>query len=671
MPEKVYVSEERKAKKIAFDAIVKHGYKEIVEEEGLDQALLKFVQRRFEKCRDKSQHARQMFQIKNNLYEIGLRAYRAPNVYKTPYRSARFYHTVESWIDEITENYPIMSLQASTYRDRNAADKARGIEQVLNVMDADIGIKGVREQTIEDIGKLGTGIEYEYVDEDDGHYFINTRRVDPRCFFPDDACTDQRNMRDCIYQEEMTPSDFNSLYGKYKNVEEVEYGKVQTSDNTLEYKSRREIEDGKEDEYIVRVNHYFNAQFGFRITFANRTLIYANSISKIPFIAYYKKKPNDSFWGISAIEETAPEVFALDTLIELGFRSAKSRLQEMIIADGNFGYHQGLRQQPGGMWVLSDMPQDKKVEDTFARVQLGSIPPEFFAMRELFLDELSTSSQNDQRALQVNPNQLATQTRAKKESFAKRGRRNTRSIMWNSLKRRTEIRLDLLMKYIVPRNQDFYIDGYFVLQGETANPKFIRDSVGSGVFRLKKENSNVRLKVVVTDAKDKAQADEEEFAQLLQYFSTIVQAAQIDQKVAEAVNMVGIAKVLAEKKNLDKRDIFTDYADAGTDQIRQDQLRIEAELPPAYPKNDNVEELITMSFAHREYLRTRKDMSPKSRFLLQEHIQHILEKINKITEAESLDPEQEQGLTPKQIQEEAQMRQQSNAQLPQAPPLIR
>lgn len=656
MSEKIFVSDDKQAKIKAYGALLAHGYDREEISKGLDAALLKFVQERFAKQEEKSRHVRQMFKRKSDLYETGLRAYTVQNTMDKPYRSARFYHAVESWIDEITESYPSASLLADTYRDRDASEKAKGKEVVLNAMDGKIGIKAIREQIAEDIGKLGTGIEYEYVEEIDGKRIIQTRRADPRCCFPDETATDQAHMNDFTYQEEMAPSTFFKNYQKYTNISEVKWGKPEKEGGVLKLYTKREAEEAKVtvDMCLVRVNHYFNGQFGFRLTFANGVLIFANTIGRIPFTFSYKKKPNDSIWGISAIEETAPEIFALDNLIELGFKNAKNRLQEMIIADGAAGYNHNLKQGSGNMWILPSVPRDKKIQDTFEKISFGTIPPEFFSFRELFLDELTISSQNDQRALMVNPNQLATQTRSKRESFAKRGRRVANGIIWASVKRRWEIRLELLDKYIVPMGQTFHVDGYFILGNDSKNPKFIKDSAGSGVYRLRSQNADVNVEVVVTAAADKSQLQEEEFADLVSVFGQVLQAAQLDQALAEAINWKGFIKAILEKKNVDARDVFKDVADTGIDQIKDDFYRILAGYPAKYPESNDVMELIKMSQGFIELLHT-KGMDSQRVNLLVNHITNIGNKIKTICEQDSRNPDEEQGITPEEIQKQQMM----------------
>lgn len=615
--------------------------------DGQGVSLVEFVRWRFTAMEEAKRTVNAKIQRCRELREQSLRTYEARNVYAVPYRSAQFHQQVEGLIDEITENFPEVSLRASTYRDKNAAEKAKGKERVLKAMDEDIGIEAKREALAEDISVCGTGVLFEEPREkrrSDGRRVIDSLRVDPRDIYVDETARDIDEARDFDWPREMPYSTFVSLYEKNFDISKIQPAKLGSSGN-LEavslstYWTLRETEEGKTnfDEYKVRVHDYFNEEFGFRLVVANNEVLWCEKIDCVPLTFYYKKKMNDSVWGVGIIEEIAPEVFALDTVTQLAFLNAKNQLQSIILAAPDSGLHAGLSLQPGGVYALTGLTETGKVQDSFAEVQFGKIPNDFFAIREMFLDNLSVASQMDQRALLANPNQLATQTNAKKESFAKRGRRLQRGIMWRSEKRRWEIRLELLDRYIAPMRQEYHIDGYFVLQGDGPNPKFIKDSAASGIYRLRPDNADVDAEVIVSDAKSKAMLEEQEAERLIQLFGLSVNASGADPRFQESVDLVSMHKAITERFGLDKKDVYRDFDKAGYDAVESAQRRAYLGVMPKFPECEDVEELINQAFAHRFFL-AKKNVQGRAKRIIIDHIGKLIEKALKLAEVEAMDP---------------------------------
>jgi hypothetical protein len=654
---------------LAKEAASKSGFQRVGAEVS-EKTLVEFVKHRFKRMEEAKRTINAKFERCRELREQSLRVYQAHNPYNTPYRSAQFHQQVEGRKDEITENFPVASLRASTYRDRSAGEKAKGKERVLEAMDEEIGIEAKREALAEDIAVCGMGITFEDVcirktASSKERRVIDTIIVNPRDLYWDETARDFDECRDFVWRRQMPYSTFLCLYSGKFDTGKVNPAKV-GADGKMEmvdaetYWTQRETEEQKTDlEYVVRINDYFNDEFGFRLVVANGEMLWCEKTCP-RFSAYYNLKMNDSVGGVGIIEEIAPEVFALDTITQLAFINAKNQLQSMIIAAPDVGLHAGLKLQAGGVFALTGMTETGKVQDAFSEITLGKIPNEFFNMREVFLDNLSVSSQMDQRALLANPNQLATQTKAKQQSFAKRGRRLQRGLMWRSEKRRWEIRLKLLNEYIAPMRQEYYIDGYFVLQGDSDSPKFIKDSAANGVYRLRPDNANVEAEVIVTSKSNKAIMEEEEKKQLLQMFGMTIQAMQADPEFAQSVQLKSLHRAIVDKMELDPKDIYNDFDSTGYDAVESAQKRAFMGLHPKFPETNDVEELINQAYAHRSFL-GRKEVRKDVKQIIIQHITRLAEKAMQLAEEEARDPaEREQ-----EMMANAQMQQGQVQELPQ------
>lgn len=495
---------------------------------------------------------------------------------------------------------PEVNLIAVQQEDRNANERAKGIECVLKTIDENNSAREILTELAEDAGVCGTGIAHEYFDKNGKT--LKTVRIDPREFFVDEKVNKIDDAADCIWRREFSKKDFLSVFGKFDGAQKVQFlCKQDATDNidstTAKTYTLREIEDFKNSEnnekkdFFVRVYDYWNVVEKKRIVFANNAKIFEDEIEKLDFTFWYFSKNNDSIWGIGLIEICAPEVFALDNYVELAFRNAKSKMQKMIVGDGGVGFHTGLKQAPNGIWVLNDLGE-KRVADTFAQIELGGVPNEFFGMHNLFLDNLTISSQQDQRALYANPNQLATQTKAKKESFQKRIRTIMKRTMWRSLRRREQIRVKLFQKNIAELNENFFIDGYFVLRGEKANPTFIKDSSAFGIFRATQENTKVEIGVRVVSARQKAEMNEEEQGRFLQFFQLATNAASVLPEVAQGIDWAAFVEEGAELFGRDKKRFWKNYAAKGKDKVAIEQRKFLLGVAPKIPDDEDFEELL-------------------------------------------------------------------------------
>jgi hypothetical protein len=600
-----------------------------------------FVRMRFEAMAKAKEPIMRKFQKCLLIRDFGLDAYKNhDDPYNQKYRSARSEELVQAWIDEISENMPEVNLVAADFRDRDAQEKARGKERALASIDEETGANGEKLKRTDDVAALGTGILHERWNPD----FLNTDgekgnlesiRIDPRYFFIDEAATDIKNARDCLLRDRMTLSEFMEKYEDF-DISEVKFGKMQNGTpkkaqdgNSLHFFTRDEAEAGKNDlntEFFVIVYDYWSKSLGKRFVIANNSIVHFEEISDLDFSVDYYLKRNDSFWGIGIIEKCAPEIFALDVFTELAFKNGKMALEPMIVGDGGVGFHTGLKTAPGTMIALSDIG-DRNIRDTFAEIRLGGIPGEFFNFREILQDDLTTSSQIDQRALMANPNQLATQTRAKKESFQKRGRSILRRTLWESERRRMKIRVRLFDKYIAPLSRNFLVNGYFVIRGESENPTFLKDSAARGNFRATTKNTKVKVSISVSDSQKKANLDKEARDQILTAMNFTANLKQIDPEEGKKINVLGMAEMLFENLGLEKSRILEEYSGRGIDEIQKEHKRMAFGAKVSVPNEEDFETSEIHLEEHRRFLHENPKLSSGTKRIIIEHIEETAKRM--------------------------------------------
>lgn len=604
---------------------------------------VKYIENRFNKMEKSKLEENLKIKVCKDLCDQALQEYKIQNTLKRPYRSARFFQVKQKWIDKWVENMPQCSLKTSSYRDSNAAEKAKGIEKSIESLTEETNENDIKTQIFDDALSSGTGILS--IDYSSSIKNILPLRVDPRDFYLDENCDSINNAKDCIWARKFYFHEFNEDFAEFEIGEvKFKYENKQSGDkkSSPNYYTRSEILEKKNDEVdkaFVWVYVYDNKILGKRFVVANNIIIHEEDLPKdessnamLPFSLYYWVKNNESPWGIALIQAIAPEVFALENFTELAFRNAKARLQKMIIGDGDVGFHTGLKQQPNGIWVLNNL-SGRNVRETFSEIELGGVPGEFFSMHNLFLDNLTVASKVDQRALMANPNQLATQTNRKKESFEESVRTVIKRTLWTSEKRTMELKVSFFKSHIVPLRKSFDIEGYFVIRGDKKNPTFIKDSAGKGIYRATGENTNVKVRVNVISQNKKFDLDNDQQDRFLKSItawgntmSTILPILQsVDpeeaKKVVSKFDFVGMTEEFAEIFGRDKSKWTKDSEERGVDAVEQEQKRFRLGFPVVPSQDEKFDDALSRIQMHIEFLKEYdEELSSKSKNLVIDNI---------------------------------------------------
>lgn len=593
----------------------------------VNERICLFVKSRFGMMEEKKRWQAFKIQRCRELRDLGLTAYQEKNPYSKPYRSCTFDSLIDTWLDKYVENMPDWALKASTFRDAEAQEKATGIQIALQSIEEDTSSEEVKCQVMEDAFTSGTGVMYHWFNPalNNGRGNLEDCYVDVRDIYPDDAAISIDKCRDIVWREDIPWSTFQEIWGEYFDISLVQAGAL-TAEGDMKYYSKTEEQEQRNKlDFKARIYQYWNKELNIYCIIVNQWCIFATLFEdeELPFTFYYNKRRSDSIWGNGLIEKTAPEVFAIDVLVELAFKNAKSSLQKQIVADGAVGFHSGLKQAPNGIWIIPELG-DKNVKDTFAEISLGGIPNEFFGMRTVFLDNLTTIAKIDLRQLLSSPNyqETATRTAAKKESFEEPVRSFMRRNLWRSERRRVQIKVQQFKDHIAPLNQDFHVEGFFVLKGDTDSPQFVKDTMGEGVFRANSKNTNVDVKVVVTSQQKKDLTDDQEVQKFLQFMKLSVESASISPEVAQKINFAGFLEQGADLFAIDKRQLIKGYEDKGFDAIQHDiEMLFAFEQPIIIPNFNDPMDYVDRFNDFRQYINIyKKKLTPKIFSLMNKHL---------------------------------------------------
>ncbi len=618
--------------------------------------IVDFVNERFRRMEFSKQTISKKIDRCDILFNRGMNAVHVKNIYSSRYLSQRFFSAVQAWVDDWVENNPQTTLKASEWRDRSANQKAKGIAKALDIIDNKGFAQNERVRAFEDAAKYGTGVILDQYDE--GRQEMTTHRIDVRDFFIDDAATSyyggtevgSGDARDVIYRQRIPFTTFKEKFGNRKGydiegvapvIASISNGDLSPLFSNL---STTERDEGKDLVKVVVIKHYFNVESGKRYMVAGDKLINEQEMqtSILPFIVYNFQKQGNSPWGIGVIELMCSAVNANDTLMQLTLMGAKNDLQPVLVVDEQSGISSNKKVQPGGVLTLKN-PGQKKMSDVFATIKLGTEPGKYFDFKNMLDDEQTIATQKDPRSLFINPNQLATTTLAKKEAFAKRTRTILQRTLWTSEKLRGMVRVELFKKFIAPKGKDFFIEGSFVLRGDTESPKFIDDNLGSGTYRATKNNTDVDVEVYVEAKKEKSNSDEQEIGQKLQFLQVVSNQISIMPELKDEFNMKELISSVGEAMIDDFSKVLKQTAKKGTDAVEEIHKRILLGVSTPTPKDETFQDTIERIDSHKSFLKANiNNLSLQQKIKITDIITKAYEDIDKAGKLEEKGSQQVQ-----------------------------
>ena len=192
--------------------------------------------------------------------------------------------------------------------------------------------------------------------------------------------------------------------------------------------------EGREKEYgkFVIVVEYWDQENDDLIMYANNWqnkfyeskegIPYAHK--QLPFHFYYDYRREDSIFGIGEVELNMPYNLFKETVVNLMIDNAKLELQPAYIIAGDVNFNaEESELEPGAIFTLRGSNVGK-VQDSIMPFRPGGVTTDIPLVLNTIEDSRIVVTGDDTRALYANPDQLATQTLAKREALQKRIRGN-------------------------------------------------------------------------------------------------------------------------------------------------------------------------------------------------------------------------------------------------------
>lgn len=554
--------------------------------------------------------------------------------FKNIYRFPEVFGAIQRKTADLYDSLPEVKLTATTSKGADAAIAAnatlkcvRGLSQAqrekLRAM-ADCPMYGqgimysaVIEHEKKIIPAEDDELDLEFKDSDlktvTMYKGILRQRVDPRDFFVDESAINLHDTggatgaRDVFIVKTYAYSSFMSSFAEYKDIDKV----VPVAGTNTFFGFDKYITnwEGKESKYanngVVVVIDYWNQEKDWHLIVANGVEIYFGAIpfrhKKLPFVIYYNYKRDDSIWGVSEVEILAPFIYAKETMLNLQIDDAKLALQPFYFVDGAVTFDENQEIEPGAMIRLRGI-KGGKVSDSVMPARSGGIDQSAVQLYQQLEDLQITATGDDFRSLYANPQQLATQTLAKKEALQKRIRAATLINNNDAEKELTEQEFSNICQFLTKPYMDINgrvkyrrikSEGYIVHQEEDDDlPKFTESYGATGYFSLNNKvfnDTDFQMEVV------EKQLDELEKKDWLQNMNialkTIFEFAAANPNLIQSVDVVDLSKQILRKFEFDTEAVFKEpnAMDNGKDLIDfEHEAIIFGKEPPVTQTEDSI-----------------------------------------------------------------------------------
>lgn len=521
---------------------------------------------------------------------------------------------------------------------------------------------GVHKKKIREGGKLMDRVMY------DG---LIAERVDPRDVIPAYSALvlhDHTGQAHCpflfrrkIYLE----STFKQKYADPKFdikgvVATSSYQGAFSGDRTLTEREGIEKESGG----YVTVLEYWDQEHDIFRVYANNfdTVIYDSpdgipySHKQLPFHFYYNYRREDSIAGVGEVELRMSYNLFREQLLNLMIDNAKLELQPAYVIDGDVNFNsEEAELEPGAIFTVRGL-DGGKLQDSIMPFRAGGITSDIPNVLSTIEDSMITVTGDDTRSLYANPNQLATQTLAKREALQKSIRNNvmdntsdTEFYLANQIV--SYLKNELAKPYKDRENKTVFrkiqIEGFDVSQDKKeSGVAFDRSDNSEGTFYL---NSKVAemfedYEIEIISAKLDEQIKRDRMEKLMLYVQQIMSTAQADPTILQGFNIGEFLKQVSKDLGLDTAQIFSRKG-GGT---KSDRLKLEynlialGEVPRIDPEFYDLETTLARHQELMEYEQSAlfKKMNKKSKEALNKfkinllmHVQEIARNGGEIPQA--------------------------------------
>lgn len=365
-----------------------------------------------------------------------------PNDFNTSYRFPELFGDVQRKYDSIVEVMPQMRVRGV---DNSAIAFQAAIEHEVRISN----LERVKQMALLQSIYFGIGCyavfptDYE-IDGELRYSGLTAELVDIRDIFPAHSAQqlhDHTGRNQCPYlfrRKVFYVDTFKKLYSDEKYNQSV-VNEVVANPTSLDggnfvsrNMSRNETSEGGQDNHYVHIMEYWDVVNQKFMVYANGfdNLLYdceegiPFSHKQLPFHLYYNYKEADSLFGISEVLLKMPYNHYREQFMNLAIENARLSLQPVYMIDDSVGFNEEeALLQPGGHFRLRNL-DGRPINQVIQEYRAGGITNDSLEVLRLVEDSEIAVTGDDKRSLYANPNQLATQTLAKRESLQKRIRSN-------------------------------------------------------------------------------------------------------------------------------------------------------------------------------------------------------------------------------------------------------
>jgi hypothetical protein len=402
-------------------------------------------------------------------------------------------------------------------------------------------------------------------------------RIDPRYFFIDDAALTLNEegtrlaARDCIWDEVMMLSDFQTRYGsdkKFRNTDLV-HGTVKSAtflNLNMAPHDAEAVQWSSSPNAYVHCYKYYNREQDMFVILANTIPIYTSRLDdnhkKLPFVHYQFYRRGDGPWADAPLTIILPILIKYDLLDTLAWDNMMLLLQPPIFLAGSVNIGQGTEMGPGAQIRVSDLG-DRKLTDAIMPMQLTSLDKNYEAFRNILNDEMTLAIGDDARGLYANPDQLATQTNYKYQNLNDLLYSMIKMNEMTACKQEAEMIISNIKQYMLADGKDkktFHVkvSGFKVEQSPfgTRIPTFLKAPNVEDVFELTKDLLDIEYRIVIESGAHEKQENDEAVKNWMQFFQMIMPIAQMMPDFAQKVDFYAGVVNLADRLGLEIEDMF-------------------------------------------------------------------------------------------------------------------
>jgi hypothetical protein len=477
---------------------------------------------------------------------------------------------------------------------------------------------------------------------------LAAERIDPRDLIPAYSSLimhDHTGQQACpyVFRRRIYYYDtFNHKYSgaEYKNLDKVvgmsSYEGAFTGDRTLTNREGIEKESGR----YVTVLEYWDQENDILRVYANNfnTIIYEspNGIpyqhKQLPFHFYYNYRREDSIAGVGEIELRQSYNLFREAVLNLMIDNLKLELQPAYIIDGDINFNtEETELEPGAIFTVRGI-DGGKLQDSIMPFRAGGITSDVPTIINTIEDSMISSTGDDTRALYASPDQLATQTLAKREALQKRIRANiqentvdTEFYLANQIA--SYLQYELAKPYKEKGGKTTHrriqIQGYEAIQDKKESGVEFEKLYGSkSDFYLNKEvvKDFDQYEIEIIPAKLDEEIKRDQTEKLILFMQQVMNTAQLDPTLLEGLDIPEFLKEMSKNLGLDVGKIFPpvdkDMDELDVINTEHDQIAMGV-VPDIKPEEDSMDHY--MKHVEFEQSSVFKKLNKKARDAMKKH----------------------------------------------------